>query len=242
MGKIVDALLGDRKPKQRTAVALIGDSSISMSSVREQALNGFNDQIAAIRARADDDNAVEATVVFFDSPDRYRVVMDRVPHTKLEPLAEGEYLTDGCSTGLAHAVISTVEHLVTSYDEADPNLAFLVLIITDGKENCSPEGYGLDALNALIKGKEETGKWTFVFVGCAINFGQAQKDMNAFEAGNTMEVKTKGAEVMNAALGATARRTEAYLSVRSCGVMASTNFYGTPEGEHAVADEESSEA
>ncbi len=71
------------------------------------------------------------------------------------------YTAEG-NTPLFDSVGDLVELMEKAPDAGESDVSFLVMAITDGQENASKR-YNADAISKLIREKQSTDRWTFVF-------------------------------------------------------------------------------
>ena len=92
--------------------------------------------------------------------DRYEVKEDNTPVARVEGLSESTYVPRGMT-----ALLDAVGRGVTDLKgKLRSNERALVVIMTDGIENYSKE-YTKQRVTELIRSCEDTGRWTFVFLG-----------------------------------------------------------------------------
>jgi hypothetical protein len=89
----------------------------------------------------------------------------------------------GMSTPLYDAVGNTIT-LVEKTGQAEKTASVLTVIMTDGMENASRE-WSQDRVKQLIKDKEATGRWTFVFLGANLDAMSAGAAMGASAANSS---------------------------------------------------------
>lgn len=142
-------------------IGISRDHSGSMLTLAKHAAADYNDNIDAIRSAAqkEDIDTIVTTVkcgVGASGVEREAVNSSVVA---LKPITK--YETVG-NTPLFDSVGELVELLEKSPDAADPGVSFLVMAITDGEENASRR-YTSTKLKELIRAKQATDHWTFVF-------------------------------------------------------------------------------
>jgi hypothetical protein len=215
------------KEKGVTYVAIIGDHSGSMSELLEGkskadlAMSNFNEQIATLKQEADEGMEVLATIIDFDN--ELICQHENVDINEVQPLKD--YWTRG-TTSLYDAIAYGITKIQSKFDkDSRENKAAIVIIETDGYENAS-EDYGIHAdglerLKKLIKGLEDTGKWTFTFLGAGLDEKFAMS--MGFSVGNTVVPQGLG-DTQNAYYVANAG-LKTFMGSRKRGVMQSKSFY-----------------
>ena len=166
--------------KQRVLVNVILDKSGSMSSKVKDVIGGFNLYL--------DELAKERTVDYGFSLTLFDTVVTikykAVPLGKVGKLSEANYLPDG-NTALLDAIGETVQKV-----ETDGFEKVITVIMTDGEENSSRE-WTQEGIRELIKNKEATGNWTFVFMGAnldafaqGVSMGMQMRNSVRYDASN----------------------------------------------------------
>jgi hypothetical protein len=80
----------------------------------------------------------------------------------LQPIPEHSYIADGSGTPLWDSVGELIEIMSAVPDAADPEVSFLVMVITDGQENHS-QRWSAQRLSEKIRELQASDRWTFVF-------------------------------------------------------------------------------
>ena len=141
------------------------DRSGSMAGLESDTVGGFNVMIE--RQRKLPGEVYVSTVLFSTST---KVLHDRVPIEKIEPLTERDYVPGGC-TALIDAIGDAIGHIGTVHKyarEEDVPEKTLFVITTDGLENASRR-YSADEVRRLIKRQQERYGWEFLFLGANID-------------------------------------------------------------------------
>lgn len=144
------------KKKEAVEIVVIMDRSGSMSSVRNEAIGGFNNFLANQQALP---GAANLTVVQFD--DQYEVPVDGVKLKDVKPFTEDDFVPRGW-TAMNDAIGRALTQLLTK----DPKKA-IVCIITDGAENASKE-FNYAKVKELIA-QAEAKEWEIVFLASGID-------------------------------------------------------------------------
>lgn len=206
------------KVKTRTHVAIVLDRSSSMQAIREETIAGFNRQVNTIRENAKDQEIRVSLVTFSDHSQE---VFWNKDVEALKELNHGNYVPFG-NTAMYDAVGNVLERLVNLPDASDPNTAFLVLVVSDGQENCS-RTFHSRTVAPLVKALTNTGRWTFTYVGANQDLTQISHELN-IPLQNTMTWVASSAG-SNQAWSNQQDASQVYFRSRAAGAMASTNFY-----------------
>ena len=160
--------------KQKTIYHFVLDQSGSMCDCVESTLSGLESQNKKIKAIAqefpDQDIRVGLTV-FSDEVDIRYVDL---PTDQLPNLNQINYRPNG-GTALLDGIglsISRVDQLLEN--EGD---TAIIVILTDGYENVS-KFFSLAQIQALIKTKEASGKFSFSFLGATLDAVDMAEKMN----------------------------------------------------------------
>lgn len=207
--------------EKKTYVALVLDSSSSMSAMKEQAIGLFNGQRDAILSDGDSAGVDGITLVVFGGD--VRVLHDNVKPDKIDRLSDTVYRPNGMTPmrdGIGKAI-----NLLEARDDGGDDTAFLVVVVTDGQENASQE-WTAGALSAKVTELQNTGRWTFGLYG-ADNLDLSELTerggLDTVFVGNitTYAPTAAGMATLDAA---NVGNTVSYLSSRVAGQTQSTNF------------------
>ena len=141
------------------------DRSGSMAGLESDTVGGFNSMVE--RQRQLPGEVYVSTVLFNHQS---KVLHDRVPIEKIEPLTERDYVPSG-STALIDAIGDAIHHIgnVHKYArEEDRPEKTLFIITTDGMENASRK-YSAEEVRAKIRRQQEKYGWEFLFLGANID-------------------------------------------------------------------------
>ncbi len=144
-------------------VGFVRDHSLSMQGLSHEAKADYNNNIESIRVAAEKYkldtivNTVKCGVGYMG-----RVEVETVNSTvhMLKPIKH--YETDGGGTPLFDSVGQLIELMTRVPDYDDPNVSFLVVVITDGFENRS-KNYDARRLSRVIQDLQKTDRWTMTF-------------------------------------------------------------------------------
>ena len=142
------------RAKSKTHVAFVLDRSGSMELIEQATVKAYNTQLQTIRNKSEHD--VRSYLTRFD--DQIEVLLENEPVLALTELRR---LYPRGATALFDAVGDTIDK-VESHRKGDE--AALVVVISDGEENCS-RTWSQQQLKRNILRLTETGLWTFVFIG-----------------------------------------------------------------------------
>jgi hypothetical protein len=212
---------GGAAPSPTTAIAVILDETGSMGSCRDTAISGFNEWLVSQQQVGE---PCVLTLTKFSSRPKVpmcRVVCDGAPIRDVKPLDHGNYQPDG-NTPLYDAIGQTL----TALDRLSPQPdRLLVVILTDGEENASRE-YSLPQIQEMIRAREATGRWTFVYLGADQDAWAASQRIGAHSA----NAASFGKRDMKAAFRTMSEATSAYRSRKE---LRSRDFWesGRPPSE-----------
>lgn len=217
------------KSKPVTHVALIVDRSSSMHSIRQEAIDAFNDQLKIIQEAEALGNENYVTLVTFsttvDAPHYSDVSAKKVPKLTAENYEPGG------STALLDAMAKTVSTLRELPDADEKKTSFLVVVVTDGEENSSQEysvrNDGPTKIAALIKKLEETSRWTFVYLCANVDPTKIQESLGL--SANNVRSFTADSSGTQAASVMTRDSMTSYFKGRSQGMTSTPDFYSAAD-------------
>ena len=147
----------------KTHVAIVLDKSGSMGRTKDQAVAGYNEQVQELKENAKDGQEILVSLVTFNGK-----VYEHIWNEPVENLSEADpadYTPLG-ATAMRDAVGYTVQKLMDTTDPDEENVAYLVIVISDGQTN-SDRHFSTGAVRELVEGCEATDKWTFTYMGCS---------------------------------------------------------------------------
>ena len=156
----------------------IVDKSGSMSGLEEQVVTGFNMQLSKMKELAQTYKEQEyvASVSYFDGVVQEIIKFESID--KVKPLHFSNYVPDGM-TALLDAVGGEIDKTIENYHSElkakEVNVVFIIL--TDGDENSS-QYYTHNLVSSKIKKLEETGDWTFTFIGADFDAREVSQKLN----------------------------------------------------------------
>ena len=251
-----------KKVTRKTHIAIVLDCSTSMHSIREETVEGFNEQIQAIHDSKDykvgpsvgendaclipTDVEMETTVslVTFSTKVDPPKIWCQHPD-KIRKLTPDQYMTGGW-TAMLDAVGYTVDRLQEREDASDPDTSFLVVIISDGDENKS-KTETFETIGAKIKECNASDRWTFTYMGANQDLETVSRNMS-IPVGNTMSWNNDSDGTLYANSVSTSA-ISGYMCARAAYGMSSTGAYFTPDdasptvvdgdiGHYAIASDE----
>ena len=158
---------------RRTHVAFVLDKSASMQTMQEQAVVMFNEQVAALLEADNDAGDFIISLLAFN--DELEWIYKDKPAQDLQELMYSQFTPSGM-TALHDAIGEAMSHLSQSEPNTETqvanalhgtnqdDIAFLMIIVTDGCENASKE-FDSRQINELMDNKKERDDWTSVFCG-----------------------------------------------------------------------------
>lgn len=153
----------------KTNVLFLLDSTGSMSSIRANTIDSFNEYISELK---NDEHDYTFSLVTFNS-DRMEQVFTGVPIDTVPLLTQKAYQTRSM-TPLYDAMgkfTSEIDHRRKSV---------IIVVLTDGRENRSRE-WTRDSVRALIEDRQRLG-WRFLFLGA---------DFDAFAVGSALGIRAE---------------------------------------------------
>lgn len=142
---------------------VILDESGSMSCIKQQAINGYNETVQTIKEAQKKHGETQQhyiTLITFDTSE-IKTIYDRIPCEQASELNSENYRPNA-GTPLYDAMGMTCSKLRYMLDEKADNRV-LVTIITDGEENSSVE-YNSDMIRKLVE-ELKSKNWIFTYIG-----------------------------------------------------------------------------
>jgi hypothetical protein len=140
-----------------------------MTGMEEQAVQGFNTQLATLQElkRTYPEQEFRVSLTFFN--DRVRNIITNGQVEQLFPMNPNTF-NPGGSTALLDAIGSSIYRIKSDFgvELLNDEATVVMVIITDGAENAS-RLYTYHELARMIKELDETGKWTFSFLGADLD-------------------------------------------------------------------------
>lgn len=155
----------------RTHVGIIIDKSGSMTGRESQVISGFKEQLDELRKSSSDDHFIGVTLTIFS--DDVGILRKDDHIDRVADLTMAEYQPSGL-TSLMDAVGDTITTMQSYPNPKDDNAAYLLVVITDGDENSSHR-YSKSKIAAMTKQCQDSGNWTFVYIGTEMDLTDATK-------------------------------------------------------------------
>jgi Mg-chelatase subunit ChlD len=140
------------KNQEPVEILVIADRSGSMSSIKSDAIGGFN---TFLEEQQKLDGDANLTLVLFD--DRYEIPVDSTPIEDVLPLTEETFVPRGM-TAMNDAIGKALNTLISKNPKNT-----IVCVITDGMENASRE-YTAKSVRELIDDCSKERNWEFVYL------------------------------------------------------------------------------
>lgn len=211
--------------RPHTFLSIVIDESTSMDPTADVTRKAFNDFIAQQRAESSiSKDEVFVTLTKFSWAKAVRTVFSGVPLKDVPPLTAANYAPDG-DTALYDGIwkgISAIERVVGAHARV------LMLVITDGEENCSREITDIAQIRQQVEEREARGNWTFIFLSAGSN-PYANAASMGFQQGNVRTyAKNLGTAMM--------RTGSAVQSYRRGDKMQTGTFWAGEAPQHATPE------
>ena len=161
-----------------TLYHFIIDRSCSMSGMEKMVIDGYNEHIAGVKnlQQTYPDQKFLMSLTVFDNEINMLVQPSSIQEIQELPT---DAFTPRGSTALLDAIGKSIHLIESEFGKAIQNdeMSVVTIIITDGEENCS-QFFSYEAIAKQIKEREETGKWTFSFIGCDFDALEISERLN----------------------------------------------------------------
>ena len=161
-----------------TLYHFIIDRSGSMSGMEKMVIDGYNEHIAGVKnlQQTYPDQKFLMSLTVFDNEIKMLVQPSSIQEIQELPT---DAFTPRGSTALLDAIGKSIHLIESEFGKAIQNdeMSVVTIIITDGEENCS-QFFSYEAIAKQIKEREETGKWTFSFIGCDFDALEISERLN----------------------------------------------------------------
>jgi hypothetical protein len=203
-------------------VGISRDHSRSMFNITGPAARDYNDNITAIRDAALA-TGLDTIVSVVKCGVGVKAIVEReIVNSNVQVLKPiHAYIADGSGTPLWDSVGELIEIMSGVPDASDPEVSFLVMVITDGEENHS-QRWTADRLSRTIQDLQASDRWTFAF-RVPRTFG-ARLARFGIPEGNILEwdQTVRGVTV---ASQATQTAVSSYFTNRGQGVRSTNKFF-----------------
>lgn len=205
-------------------IGISRDHSGSMESLRKVAAQDYNTLITTIKEAtlAEKQDTIVSVVKCGTGP-KALVQREIVYSTAsmLQPLTAAQYDTEGPSTPLFDSVGELIQLLSAAPDANDPNVSFIIMVVTDGGENAST--VWKSKLGQKIRELIMTDRWTFTF---RVPKGGSQYLVNlGIPSGNIYEWDPFSKGSMEQSTLATQHAVRSFYTGRTAGIKSTNTFY-----------------
>lgn len=206
-------------------IGISRDHSASMRSITKEAALDYNELIQSIREGSAEHN-IDTIVSVVKCGVGRNATVDRESINssinQLKPIAPGSYIADGHATPLFDSIGDLIEQLQAVPDADNPDVAFVVMVITDGGENSSHKWNGR-SIAQKIKQLQLTDRWTFTF---RVPKGEARNLISyGIPAGNILEWDAGSGASMQTSTTATKSAVKSFYAARATGATSTGKFY-----------------
>ena len=163
---------------RKTYYLLILDKSGSMYPIVDDTIGGFNKQINTLKNLHKKFNKQELFVSLCTFNTKVDDNIDRVSIEEVNNLDENSYVPIG-GTSLLDAMGYSINKLKNTIENElkKEEASVVVVIMTDGQENSSRMYSHLEIKN-MISALEETGQWSFTYLGARFDAFEIARSMN----------------------------------------------------------------
>ena len=222
MGRLVPNPLSP-KARLRNHVVIVLDNSGSMSSLAATVRAKYLELIQNLASNSITHNQDTVVTLYTFGSDVQQIYAHRNVHD-LVGLPVNEYNAWESSTRLFDSVQHVVNYAQSIQEYRDNNTSFLVLVLTDGRNNAGL--VSAKQAQDFIKGVVATGRWTYTF---QVPPNHKQDLVNlGISSDNVIEWETTK-EGLEQTFRTTAASFDNYYSGRTRGVKASTSFFVQPD-------------
>ena len=152
---------------RKTIYHLIVDKSGSMMDCVDNTINGFNEQVNRIKDKAIEFTEEDITMGLTTFNENVKHLYFQQNPKEMVLLTYENYRPSG-GTALLDAVGESITEIERQVNASLIPTTVIVVILTDGYENASKK-YNLVNIRNMISKLEETGKWTFSFIGATLD-------------------------------------------------------------------------
>ena len=204
----------------KTYLGIIEDHSGSMRTVAAAAARDYNTTLQAAQTASSQHNIL-TMVTTIECGGGYQFREQEVPIGEMRQIPENAYGTPGRNTPLFMSVDAMINRLLSMPDAADPEVTFIVMATTDGRDNVSTEQFRLHVVSR-IRELQNTDRWTVVFrvpQGHAVTLTRM-----GIDPGNILEWETTS-RGLDVAATQNASAVGDFYANRAIGVKSTRTFY-----------------
>jgi Mg-chelatase subunit ChlD len=175
---IMESTQTNKPGNNTTLYQFIIDRSGSMGGLEQMVVGGYNEHLSAVKnmqATYPDQQFLVSLLTFDDD---VQWLVKPAPIRELNELPNDAFKPRGM-TALLDAIGKGIHHIESEYASKIQNdeMSVIMVIITDGAENAS-QFFNYHSIAKKIKERDETGKWTFSFIGCDFDAVHTSKMLN----------------------------------------------------------------
>lgn len=221
--EILNSLPQPPAVKPVTHVKILLDKSGSMDPHRAGAVKALNEIIVPLQGKSREQD-IRAEVVQFGAD-----LTCTVPETaadNLKPITNYDYYPNEGHTALNYVIAKTIQDLKSLPDYKDPNVSFLLIVITDGRNNhpVSLPHYSDFQVRNWIQELQGTDRFTLV-VSCPQGDVTHIGKTYGVPEGNIQGWDQNSKEGMETVSRGTQRGLTNYVAIRATGQRATKSFY-----------------
>lgn len=161
-----------------TLYQFIIDRSSSMSGLEQMVIDGYNEHLSAVKNLQATFPEQQFLVSLLTFDNEVQWLVKPAPIDKLKELPSAAFKPRGM-TALLDAIGKGIHQIESEYARKIQNdeMSVVLVIITDGEENAS-RFFNVRSIAKKIKERDQTGKWTFSFIGCDFDASNISKKLN----------------------------------------------------------------
>lgn len=211
-----------KKPKVRkNYLMMVLDESSSMASIKPQAISAFNEQVQTVK---NSKGSLEVSVNLVKFASGVSTVFTNQNVDNVQQLNGDTYQPNG-STAMYDGVGQAIEFLKAQPDINDPEVTVLMLIISDGEENCS-RVWNASRVSEELKTLQATNRWTVTYAGANQDLAKISRTLN-IPLGNTVSFQAS-AGGMSANNALRSKGTSMLYDSYQLGTQSVSSFYSPP--------------
>lgn len=206
----------------QTLIGLVLDESGSMDTGCKQTMDGYNEQIATVRANAEQIGCLVTQINFHSEA---YLVTENANASQILPLSSETYCPGG-GTSLYDTVAATVRHLLSNPLSQYENVSILLTITTDGDDQSSSvwKTGRMDELRELMRAVNANDRWTVALAGPDSHLRQFADLMDVARE-NVASFVPASVQSRGIAMAASTQGMSNYVSSRAMGIKKSEMLY-----------------